>query len=635
MRDKKEFCIHFLICAVLLTSTLNAQFLQLNRSNSGFVDNFINKIVLFNGLPVVCTESGLSLVHSDSVETWRRGASGFPDAAVRTAAIFGGKLWIGTSGKGLARLDGETWKTFNRMNSGLIDDFVTSLTVWGTRMFIGTREGVCIFNGFLWEKVPVLPDRSVFVTSLAVDGETLWVGSKEGVYEVTLGKTSRYKDFNVFPPRVSAIQIRNQTVFVGFETALVVLPPNQGPMLFQGSSLPSGRLYDLLSTEGGVICATGDGLIRVDLQGNFEKLVLNGENQIPRLPITALAIGDGFLWLGLEGGGIIRLPENVQRVQLPRPQPQAANVSLPASERISPDSSSDGIQVSRVKNFLPPEAPKGLPTSVPTNRGDQSKTGVSPERLSSSTPGNKTRTPDSTFLSSVGQTNRSGPISSSWKAIGSPGSASKKTRIPPKVDATKPQKQVPTFLGTITSGTSTSPSQTSSPKQPTSTFLGSLSNDNLSPQNTPRPSTFLNAIENRDNKASTSAASTFLGTQELSQGPSQGISGSWAPIGTTSKASNPSPKTTVSVSNSLPQSSLGFRRDIQPLFSKKCQSCHTSGTGSSFARLSNSQEFVSYFKSNGTARLLASTTPGRGMEGILTNRELQLLSNWVSQSCRE
>lgn len=183
---------HYLRLRIFFTGVLLFSFLfmgieapaqgitRFTRTNSGLIDNFVNQVADFNGVLAVCTQNGVTLIHADRFENWKRGENGFPDASVQAATVFGGRLWVGTQGRGVARLDDGRWKVFSKADSSLLDDFVTALQPLGNRLFIGAREGLCTFDGLLCEPVRFPGNAAPRVTCLARDGGGILAGTGAG-----------------------------------------------------------------------------------------------------------------------------------------------------------------------------------------------------------------------------------------------------------------------------------------------------------------------------------------------------------------------------------------------------------------------------------------------------------------------
>jgi len=79
--------------------------------------------------------------------TFYNRASGLPDNDVLAIAIDGqGNKWIGTW-EGLAKFDGENWTVYNKSNSGLLDNRVLAIAIDGQgNKWIGTGLGLAVYH---------------------------------------------------------------------------------------------------------------------------------------------------------------------------------------------------------------------------------------------------------------------------------------------------------------------------------------------------------------------------------------------------------------------------------------------------------------------------------------------------------
>lgn len=314
---KKRF--HFLVLAVLLVfpGICRSQIGLFSRSNSTLIDNYINRLTQFNGFPVACTENGLSIVHPEGFENWRRGENGFPDASVRTAVNFNGQLWIGTYGKGLARLEEGKWKTFNRSNSGLIDDFVSCLLVQDTKLFIGTREGLCIYNGISWVNVALVEGRPVEINSLTIVGNSVLAGTTRGIYRISDASSPIPVDLGISPtPWITAMDSNKGYLFIGFESGLLGILPDGTKLLWGSEKAGTGKIFDIVATENGALCATAHGLFLALLDGGFSPIEFGEKSGILDLPATALVKISNVWWMGYWGSGITRIPDSLVKIPM-------------------------------------------------------------------------------------------------------------------------------------------------------------------------------------------------------------------------------------------------------------------------------------------------------------------------------
>jgi signal transduction histidine kinase/ligand-binding sensor domain-containing protein len=167
-------------------------------------------------------------------------------------------LWIATNrGLVLANVDGSAKRRFT-IADGLPDDFVTSLALDGSgELWVGTAAGLARRRGGAFSAVG--PRRAV--TSLAFGGAGLFVGS--GTWGLSIVGAD------------------------GSDRAIA----SQGFQL-------------LGSRDGSVLARTGEGLVRVDHEGSFERIELPPSHA----EVTALAEdADGGLWVGTRASGLAQL----------------------------------------------------------------------------------------------------------------------------------------------------------------------------------------------------------------------------------------------------------------------------------------------------------------------------------------
>ncbi len=335
-----------------------------NRSNSGLVDNHVNTLVVMQGAPLVATSKGVSLRQPDRWETWRIGENGLPDAPVTSAVVFGGSLWVGTFGKGIARLSDNRWKSFSQTDSGLMDDFVTALAGWGTRLVIGTREGVSLFDGMLWNRIPLDGvNGPIQITCLVVARELLLVGTAQGLFLVDGTLKSRRLDLGVSPPPwIQAVAAGSELLYVAHDGGLAFLQPDGRPALAGFDRSQIGRIYSVAATERDVVCGTNHGLVRVSPGSGVSRINIP-EFGSGEMTVSALLEVGGDWYVGTTGNGVFRIPGS-----------RLTGGGMPVPANVGPATSGGSVRFSEVRVFPPPG-------------GDVSRSGTSPSSSFSSSAG--------------------------------------------------------------------------------------------------------------------------------------------------------------------------------------------------------------------------------------------------------
>ena len=190
-------------------------------------------------------------------------SGGLPIDDVRVLAADAGGLWIG--GLGAAHFDGGEWEVFT-VEDGLAGTLVQALAIDSQlRAWIGTKTGLSIWNGDIFFNLTQengLPSDNI--TALLANGDAMWIGSNGG-------GLFRF--------------MRNQLQIFSDENA----------------DLPSNTITALgRDGEGALLVGTAEGLVR------FVDGVATPVEDVPALPITAIASDGQLLWIGTNGGGVYR-----------------------------------------------------------------------------------------------------------------------------------------------------------------------------------------------------------------------------------------------------------------------------------------------------------------------------------------
>ncbi len=129
-----------------------------------------------------------------------------------------GYLWLGTRGGGLSRFDGRTFYTFSEQQ-GISSNYISSLfqdeqhNIW-----IGTANGLTVYNGSKFKKIPTADRRSNLAITGITQGknEQLFCATNHGLYELVDGKLQQKtlpkinKDISIY-----AIYYSSNSLFLG------------------------------------------------------------------------------------------------------------------------------------------------------------------------------------------------------------------------------------------------------------------------------------------------------------------------------------------------------------------------------------------------------------------------------------
>jgi ligand-binding sensor domain-containing protein len=230
---------------------------------------------------------------------------------VRAVARFAGIRYLATSG-GLIALDegGNVARRFTTLD-GLPDNDLTALAVFRERLFVGTATaGLVAFDGHSFKGYRFVDPKATRISVLASTESELLVGTLDGglfeyddkgftrrLNSATGAEFSRITALLPFESRVY-IGTQDKGLYIWREAHIDHITTSEGlpsPHVTAVSGMPSS-----FSAKGTVAVATDFGVVALN-DANEIKPISNRPN------ITSLALGDGRLWAGQFGGGIINL----------------------------------------------------------------------------------------------------------------------------------------------------------------------------------------------------------------------------------------------------------------------------------------------------------------------------------------
>ena len=261
----------------------------------------------------------------------RGGAMASASRAV--AALLGardGSLWIGHGGNGgIERIQANQVTAFDA-DSGLMSGAIAALiedrsgAIWA-----GGRGGISVFRGGTWHRMtsgPGLADANVY--SLYEDRSgRLWLGTAAGVYAGENGVFDlRYPDAKFVQ---DFAEDSHGTMWItDTRDTIKRVTTGEGPIHAANARAPQSGWRLAMDDNGRLwIAALGGGLVRlVDGDGttqrrddergyHLERFAF--EHKIAGAPRSVFADRDGNLWVGMRGGGLLRVSENSIRADVP------------------------------------------------------------------------------------------------------------------------------------------------------------------------------------------------------------------------------------------------------------------------------------------------------------------------------
>jgi len=191
-------------------------------------------------------------------------------------------------------------------------------------VWVGTYDGLNRYDGRRFVRYPVggayLTDDAVLPGALLEHAGGLWIGTVNGLNRLDLA-TNRVDRFLEASPADAAPVAGAITSMAATDTASLWVGTRSGlwrldiatrtmeAYAVDADTIPGARLVMALHVDatGGLWTGTSSGLYRFDAGRNAFSRVETPE-PLPVVPVTALqTMSDGALWMGILGGGVIRL----------------------------------------------------------------------------------------------------------------------------------------------------------------------------------------------------------------------------------------------------------------------------------------------------------------------------------------
>ena len=150
----------------------------------------VRAVARFNDSLFAATDGGL-VRFSETGETRRRFTilDGLPESDLTALAVFGEKLFIGTSSSGLLTFDGERFENYRWRDREAKS--ITALLADDGRLLIGTFAGGLIeFDGSRFREIKPENNSVKSVNFLSADNTTLFVGTFDGEIFIRRGRCS-------------------------------------------------------------------------------------------------------------------------------------------------------------------------------------------------------------------------------------------------------------------------------------------------------------------------------------------------------------------------------------------------------------------------------------------------------------
>ncbi len=294
--------LSFLICLLIATRITNAQWVQTNGPNGGYVSCFaVSGTNLFAG-----TLGDGVFLSTNNGTSWTAVNTGLTNIWIQALAISGTNLFAGAQ-DGIFRStnNGTNW---TEVITGLTGTYVTALAVRGMNLFAGTFDGGVFLstnNGTNWSAVNTgLTNTHVF--ALAVNGINLFAGAGTSVFLSTNNGTSWNATGFTNTGNVRAFAVSDTYLFAGAYNG-VFLSTNNGT---SWNAINTG----LTNTNISALTILGMNLFAGTLDGGVFLTTNNGANWsavnagLTNNHIGTLVVSGTYLFAGTSGSGVWRRP---------------------------------------------------------------------------------------------------------------------------------------------------------------------------------------------------------------------------------------------------------------------------------------------------------------------------------------
>jgi diguanylate cyclase (GGDEF)-like protein/PAS domain S-box-containing protein len=274
-----------LLCCAAAAAARRSFYFDNLGSEQGLQQNTISALMQDRtGFIWIATQGGLHRYDGYAFRVYEqnpeRGDS-LPDSFVTALAEdTEGNIWVGTNAKGLARLDPH--------------DGSTRLPPPGSRATTPRGNSICALQADA-------PSR-------------IWVGSREGIDLVDAEQGTRQPLFRFDPNE--PLPLRPQRRFVEAPDGSLYAPTTQGLLRIdrvaaRATRLPAPALRRTLSAlfgrDGTLYAGTPQGLLRVSADGQRTESLWPPAGTPPANVSDVVEDGNGWLWLAVRGGGVVRL----------------------------------------------------------------------------------------------------------------------------------------------------------------------------------------------------------------------------------------------------------------------------------------------------------------------------------------
>ncbi len=246
----------------------------------------------------------------------------------------GGKLWIGTRGRGLWSYQRETFRQFIIPDRGFTSNFITSLYLDPEkRMWIGFDNGAKMLDNDTFKTIPALDKMSV-ISFLSIGQDSILIArdksaSKENnLLLYNAGLITPYKtNSNIDSFTVQCFAIRGREIWMGTSDNGIIrynMDSHKSITINKSNGLRSDFIYNIVTdNDGNIWAGTGFGIHRIRMNEKDEPQVsffgkTQGISGMESNMNAVLKLPDGGIWFGTTNGALHYQPHTAVVSSAPR-----------------------------------------------------------------------------------------------------------------------------------------------------------------------------------------------------------------------------------------------------------------------------------------------------------------------------
>ena len=217
-----------------------------------------------------------------------------------------GTIWMGTRGGGLSAFDGIRFQNYTTRD-GLSDNYILSLAEDSLgKLWIGTNNGICTFNGRIFQKETLPDSGTIVVESILLNrSNEILIGTQKGIYSYKSNKWTKFRaDIPSIQENISCLyNDHSNRLWIGNNSGITCIDKKTVFHLGLKEGLPSEAIRCIIEDACGTIWVGtyGSGIAWITKNGIR---IINSTNVLPD-PIVQSLFRDAQnrIWIGTQEAG--------------------------------------------------------------------------------------------------------------------------------------------------------------------------------------------------------------------------------------------------------------------------------------------------------------------------------------------